>query len=565
MRRLFSLLLLVFVFAGPTWADNDDSFAARAESMLDSVYPADGPGAAVFVSRAGEPLLDAAFGLANVELDVPLQTDHVFRLASVTKQYAAATLLSLIEAGELALDDPLSEVLPGFPVGEVTIAQLLNHTSGIRSYTSIPGYMDSDRVRADLTTEELVAVFADEPVDFKPGERFAYNNSGYVLVGAVIEAVTGQPWNEVLRERLLLPNGIEQTDVWSDTDIVPGRVEGYSGPPDQLERAPFLSMTQPHAAGALMATAADVDLWQRKLHGGDILGDALYQRMIRPEGAAVDTDFGFDYGYGIVAATWFGQRALHHGGGIFGFSTHALYLPDEKLSVVVLSNRIGPGSGWGPEDVALRLAGLATGRAYPLEVPEEPRSEAQLLALQGTYEIADNVVRTLKLEDGVLISQRGGGPRFTVRPIAGDRLKFDQSLSWFSVDRNEAGEVLAVSLHSGWGEAPERAEKISDEVQARQSVDVPAEQLERLAGQYELMPNFIMTVRVTEGQLEVQATGQPSLVLQAESSTRFFNTQVGADIAFDLPETGSATGLTLFQGGREMPAPRVELQPTDSE
>lgn len=551
MFRAVSAVFLgaAMAFVSPTHAD--EAFAERAVEVLQSVYSSDAPGAVVVVSRDGEVIIEHGVGMADLELGVALHPDHVFRLASVTKQYSAAGLLKLVEEGRVSLDDPLSKYLPDFPVGDVTIAQLLNHTSGIKSYTGIEGYMTSDRIRADLDTDELIAVFADEPVDFPPGEKYAYNNSGYVLVGAVIEAVTDQPWNEYLREELLLPQGIENTDAYGDDEIVPGRVEGYDGTPDDIKRTSFLSMTQPHAAGALMATAADVDRWQVALHTGEILGEDLYARMTTPEGAAAEED----YGFGIASGTWFGQPALTHGGGIFGFVTHALYLPEERLSVVVLSNRAIP--GWGPQDVALRLAGLATGRSYPIEAPRVDWTDDESLALQGTYRIDDEENRTIRFEEGTLISQRVGGPEFEVYPVEGDRLAFEQSLSWFSIERDESGAVAAVALHNAWGGEPERAERISDEVQVREGVDVPVEQLERLVGRYELQPGFVMTVRIKDGGLEIQATGQPAIPVEAESATRFFSNRVGADIEFHLPEAGPAESLTLFQRGQELPAPRI--------
>jgi len=554
MIRITAFLVALTMLSVSIFALAQDDFAQRASDMLDTIYSSDEPGAAVVVSRDGEVLLERGFGLADVELNVGMDPDHVFRLASVTKQFAAAAMMALIEEGRVALDDPISKFLPEFPVGAVTVEQLLNHTSGIKSYTSIVGYMDSARIRADLDTDGLIAVFANEPVDFAPGERWAYNNSGYVLVGAVIEAVTETPWHTYLRDRLLVPNGIDRIDAYSDSAIVPGRVEGYAGPADDPERASFLSMTQPHAAGALMGTAADVDRWQQALHNGQLIGTEAYQQMITPRGAAADQN----YGFGIGALEWFGQLALTHGGGINGFATHALYLPEEKLSVVVLSNRAG--SGWRPGDVALRLAGLAIDHSYPIEqMPVEWTSD-QLFDVQGTYRINDREVRTLRVEDGQLISQRNGGAEFTVYPISNDQLAFESSLSTFFIERNEAKETVAVALQNEWGHAPERAGKISDDVQTRLAVVVPAAQLERLVGRYELQPGFVLEVRVTDESLEVQATGQPAVGMQAESPTRFYNRQVGAIIEFDLPETGPASGLTLHQGGQAMPAPRMKVE-----
>ena len=553
--------LLAFVLAFSTLplhaAPESDSITAASE-MLASIYTNETPGAVAVVSRDGEVLLNAAVGMADLELDVAMQPDHVLRLASVTKQYAAAAMLALVEEGRVSLDDPISKFLPDYPVGEVTVRQLLNHTSGIRSYTSIPDYMTSERIRKHLTTDELVAVFADEPVDFAPGERWSYNNSGYVLVGAILEAVTGKPWNAFLRERLLEPAGIESTDAYPDAEIVAGRVPGYSGPAEDPENAEYLSMTQPHAAGALMSTALDVDRWQRALHGGEILGEAMYRAMITPVDAAASENDGPDYGFGIGVGEWFGHPVMRHGGGIHGFTTYALWLPEEQLSVVVLTNRAGP--GWSAEDVALRLTGLATGRPYAVDQDPIDLSEEELAEFHGTYRIDEETVRTIRYEDGALISQRAGGTEFRLVPVEGDRLAFERSVSWFGVERGEDGSVRAVALHQGWGGEPERAEKISEEVVSREPVEVPVDQLERLVGRYELMPNFILDVRVADGGLEIQATGQPAVEMLAESPVKFYNTDIGAEIVFELPETGPASSLTLYQGGQQMPAPRVETE-----
>lgn len=556
MNRMVAGLLGLALVISPCWADAKEDFAREAVEMLESVYSDETPGAVVVVSRDGEVLFNRAFGMADLELGVPMAPDHILQLASVTKQYTAAAILALVEDGELALDDPLSKFLPEFPVGEVTVHQLLNHTSGIKSYTSIEGYMSSERIRKDLETDELVAVFADEPVDFEPGEDWAYNNSGYVLLGAIIEEVSGQPWNAFIRERLLEPLGIESTDAYADSEILPGRVPGYAGPAEAPERAGFLSMTQPHAAGALMSTALDVDRWQRALHGGQVLDDALYARMIDPEAVTEEAVGDHDYGYGLILGEWLEQPVIYHGGGINGFATMVFWLPEAKLSIVLLTNRAGP--GWSNVDMALRLAGLAMDHPYPVELQPATLSVDELAAYQGTYRIDEDTVRTLRVEDGKLISQHQSGPEFTVIPVEGDRLAFEQSLSWFAVERDASGAIEAVSLHQGWGGEPDRAERISDEVVLREAIDVPEAELQRLVGSYELQPGFILTVRVVDGGLEIQGTNQPAIAFQAESPTRFYSTQVGADIEFDLSETGPATALTLYQGGQEMPAPRLD-------
>lgn len=558
MKGIAWVALVAALLASSVRAQPDDDFSERARNMLASLYTDATPGAVAVVSLDGEVVFNEAFGMASLELGLAMETDHVLRLASVTKQYAAATILALVEDGELALDDPLSKFLPDFPVGEVTVHQLLNHTSGIKSYTDIAGYMSSERIRKDLSSEELVAVFADEPVDFAPGEKWAYNNSGYVLLGVIIEQVTGKPWNDFLRQRLLEPLGIDSTDAYPDSRIVIGRVPGYSGPADEPYNASYVSMTQPHAAGALMSNALDVDRWQRALHGGEVLGEAMYARMTEADEVSRDARGSHDYGYGLMLGEWMGRPVIHHGGGINGFTSFALWLPEEKLSVVVLTNRAGPGLL--AEDSALRLTALATGETYPADRPAVELTPDELTQFHGTYRIDEETVRTLRVEDGRLLSQRQGGRSFELVPVEGDQLAFSDSLSWFAVERDGQGQVLAIELHQAWGDEPERAERISNEVATRQAVDLAVEKLERLVGRYELQPGFVLSVRVVDAALVIQATGQPPIGVQAESETRFFNEEIGADIVFELPDSGPATRLTLHQGGQAMPAPRIKAE-----
>ena len=251
---------------------------------------------------------------------MPLKPGDVFRIGSVTKQFAAAGLLTLVDAGKVSLDDPLSKFLPDYPnAANITVEQLLNHTSGIKSYTDIPGVMDGP-IQRDLTTAQLVDNFKDETPAFAPGEAWAYNNSGYVLVGAVIEAASGQPWHDYLEQVLFKPLGMKDTGYGADPEAIAHQVKGYTTG-DQAPAAPLnLSMTQPHAAGALVSTVDDLARWNRALHEGRVLKPDTYARMITPTGKAKDVG----YAYGFQTSSVRGAPTLQHGGGIPGFTS----LPD---------------------------------------------------------------------------------------------------------------------------------------------------------------------------------------------------------------------------------------------
>lgn len=354
---LATLLVLVAV-TRPALAAPPDANTLRPplEQLLATRVPAAGPGVVVLVARRDAVLFRGARGMASIELGVPMTPEHVLRIGSVTKQFAAATLLKLVDEGRAQLADPLSKYLPAFPNGnQITLAQLLNHTSGVKTYTGIPGYI-AGPARRDLSTAELVSEIGRLPVDFAPGATYAYNNSSYVLVGAVIEAITRRPWHAQVA-MLLQPLGITHT-TWDDPGVViPGMAQGYSINARGLPARPLmLSMTQPHAAGALVSSADDLWRWNLALHNGQVLSAEGYRRMTTPEGAAAQ---GRGYGYGLMAGLLGGQAVLWHNGGIPGFTSALIWLPQDQLTVVVLRNSDSPEIN--PAQLAREIAALALG------------------------------------------------------------------------------------------------------------------------------------------------------------------------------------------------------------
>lgn len=520
--------------------------AQHAQAMLERIYPdASAPGAALLVARGDDVLFRGARGAASVELGVPLDAGHVFRLASVTKQFAAAGVLRLVDEGKVSLDDPLSRFLPDYPNGEaVSVRQLLNHTSGIKSYTGIAGHMQSG-IRQDLDTQALVEVFKDQPNDFKPGEGYAYNNSGYVLVGAVIEAASGKPWHQYLEEAFFAPLGMHDTHWGDDAALIPRQVRGYSADGEQLRSPQVLSMTQPHAAGALVSSVDDLLTWNRALHEGRLLKPASYRAMTTPEGKAADDGYGYGIGVGRIR----GQMALQHGGGIFGFSTFLLYLPERDVTVAMLQNSDArPGMEVG--DLARMLAAHAVGKPYPQPIPVEV-DPAVLKSVEGVYRIDKDAARVLRVVDSKLTSQRTGSDPFVLIPIGADEFLFKDSLTRMTIERDASGRAMAMLFQpDGDGESQRVARTDEPLPPQRARVQLDAAALQRVSGSY-VGAAGTMRVFVDEDQLMAQLTGQPPLELFAESAHVFYPTAVAATVEFS-PGDGPAKALTLKQGGGEM-------------
>jgi D-alanyl-D-alanine carboxypeptidase len=376
---------------------------AILDETLARAYPAGGPGAAVIAVRNGETIFRKGFGLANLELGVPIEPEMVFRIGSVTKQFTAVSVLMLMEQGKLALDDPLTRFLPDYPMQPhtITVEHLLTHTSGIQSYTSMPAW--PPLWRKDFTLKELIDFFKDQPMQFAPGTRWSYNNSAYCLLGAVIEQAGGQTYEAFLRERIFEPLGMRQT-CYDHTDaIIPRRAPGYTKSPNGFINAPYLSMTQPHAAGALASTVDDLAKWDAALYDGTLLRPETLARAFTP--FRLNDGTSTSYGYGWSISQYDGLATIEHGGGINGFTCHALRIPSERVFVAVLTNC--DSHTIDPEFAAVQVAGHVLGRPW-----HEPRPIALgaevLQALAGVYRMEDGGDEiTVKVEDAGLCAQLG--------------------------------------------------------------------------------------------------------------------------------------------------------------
>jgi D-alanyl-D-alanine carboxypeptidase len=288
---------------------------------------------AVSVAKDGKPVLRKGYGLANAEWDIPNTPDTKFRIGSITKQFTAVAILQLVEQGKLKLDDPIARHYDGAPAAweKVTIHHLLNHTSGIPSYTNIKGFFQSSGSRNPLTSAEIVKITQDKPLEFEPGSQYNYNDSAFVLLGHLVEKLSGMKYDAYLREKILTPAGLTDTGYdWTGT-VLRKRASGYS--PDGTNTT-YLDMTLPHGAGAMYSTVDDMVQWDRALIAGKLIGKESWTKMTTPGRS--------NYGYGLIIKTIAGHNSQSHGGGINGFNTHFMRFPDDGVVIAVFSNVNGP-------------------------------------------------------------------------------------------------------------------------------------------------------------------------------------------------------------------------------
>ena len=528
-------------------ADTPDKAAVtrHAEQLLADTYPADGPGAAVLVARGDEVLYRGARGMADIAAGTPLSADDVFRIGSITKQFAAAGLLTLVEAGKVALSDPLSKYVADYPNGDdITVLQLLNHTSGVKSFTDIPGRMEEPATR-DMTTAELVDSFKNEAPDFAPGQDWHYNNSGYALVGAVIEAASGMAWHDYLEQVLFAPLGLDDTGYGVDPELVAEQAHGYTFTDGKPVEAMAISMTQPHAAGALVSSVDDLLKWDRALHEGKVLQTDTYRQMITPVGKASDEK----YGFGLVMGTLRGRARISHEGGIHGFSTQLIYLPDSDITVVVLQNSdtAVPGKP-GVGVLATRLGAFALGEPFPDASPVAVDAAA-LQAAEGVYRIDGKSTRVLRVVDDKLTVQRTGGPRSLLVPIGKGEFLYENSLTRIKLLRDADGAVTGMHIYQEGESPPQLTPRTDESLPAeRKTITLPHTALERVVGIYASGP-MELKIFLDGEQRKAQLSGQPAFEIFAESATRFFLTVVDATLEFAAGNTSPAW-VTLHQAGQ---------------
>jgi len=343
---LFVALLLACSLASIPAAQGDE-LADKLTEYMAKTAKNDGFSGTVLVAKEGKPLWREAYGKANYEWDVPNTIDTRFRLGSITKQFTAMAIMILAERGKLSVQDPISKHLADSPKAwePITIRQLLTHTSGIPSYTSFPQMM-TRTVRLPATIDEVIATFKDKELDFQPGDKFTYSNSGYIVLGKIIERVSGTDYETFLRQNVFQPLEMNDSGYDHNSAILPRRAAGHVRMLNLIGNAPYIDMTWPHAAGALYSTVDDLARWDQALSAGKLVGPESYKEMFTPERSS--------YAFGWFVRTRDGHKEIGHGGGIHGFSSSILRYPDDKLCVVVLNNVVPTRT----EQIGRDLAGI---------------------------------------------------------------------------------------------------------------------------------------------------------------------------------------------------------------
>ena len=525
--------------------------AADFDKILSTQFKSDGPGCAAIVAYKGEIIYKKAFGLANIENAVPMKPDMIFRIGSITKQFTAIAILRLMEQGKLDLQDELTKYIPDYPVNgkKITIEHLLTHTSGIKSYTGMEEF-DATVQGKDMKVDELITFFKNKPMDFDPGTNWRYNNSGYVLLGAVIEKITGKPYGEYIEETIFKPLGMKNSLYGSNSKIIPNRASGYDPGKSGIQNASYLSMTLPYAAGSLMSSVEDLYKWNRALRSNQLVKKETLEKAFT--GYKLQTGRNTHYGYGWSIGDIGNHRVIEHSGGIPGYLSDALYAPEDDIFIAVLSNCTCNA----PDGTLQKMTASVLG--VPLDYKAIAVDSTVLKQYIGVFESENGDTRVISSEGNQLFSQRKGGSRFKIAAYEKDKFFFESSSSLIRFAKDGSGKITGLEFKSGitpyeyWKKVDKESTVSSKEIKIDEKI------LKSYVGVYEISPNFSIVVSVKDGALKAQATGQAEFDLYAESETRFFLKVVEVQMDFVKDGQGKVTHLVLHQGGQDVKANKVK-------
>ncbi len=311
------------------------SLEEKIDSILEIKFKSEIPGGAFLVAKGGKAIYRKAFGMANLELNVPLSVESVFEIGSLTKQFTAISILLLAQEGKLSLKDEITRFIPDYPThGKIiTIHHLLTHTSGIKSFTSVKGLNDISK--ENLSPLELIDFFKNELMDFDPGEQFKYNNSGYIILGHIVEMVSSQSYADYVEENIFQKIGMNTSYYASHTDVIPNRAYGYHEKNIFVNKK-YISYSIPYSSGALMSTIDDMLNWQNALKNNELLDQQTIDKVFT--NYTLNNGDQINYGYGWHLKEIEGYPSWEHGGHIFGFKSMSVYIPEEDIYVIGLTN-----------------------------------------------------------------------------------------------------------------------------------------------------------------------------------------------------------------------------------
>ena len=571
------ILFLVFI--------SNMSFAQTKVEQIEellSIYEEYGKfNGSVLVSDQGKVIYKKGFGMANMEWDIPNQPNTKHRLGSITKQFTAMLILQLVAEGKLDLQAPITTYLPDYPKASgdiITSHHLLTHTSGIPNYTSFPKFRE-DESRNPYTPEAFVKKFDEKALDFTPGEKFSYSNSGYFLLGVIAEKLSGKSYEKLLHEKIFTPLKMNNTGYDNHGDILKNRATGYRKQGKDYRNSAYLDMTIPYAAGSMYSTVEDLYLWDQALYTTTLLPKkymSMYFEPYIPAFGSAQYAYGWGVGYEKIGSSTDSIYAIGHGGGINGFNTNISRTTSNKSMIVLLNN-----TGGAPlNEMTRAIRGIMHGTTY--DMPKKSVADAIWAVIEGKgIDAGIAHYNSIKDAEGYVLSEREMNV-IGYQLMASDKFEAASRVFQLNVDAfptssntyDSLGESFmklgekdiaiknyrkSVELNPNNQGGIDALKKLGDDVSDLvKEVKVSNAVLETYIGKYELAPGFILEVTREGNQLKTQATGQSIVDIFPKSENEFYLKVVNAQLVFNKNNAGDIDSVTLFQGGSEMKGKRID-------
>ena len=446
-----TIFLLLFLCLPSIWAAETPS--EKADALLAGLVETNDPGLAVLVAQGGKILFEKGYGLADLEHAVPVIPQTAFRIASITKQFTASAVLKLQEQVKLSIDDKLSKYIPDFPRGdEVTLRQLLTHTSGIHNYNDDPEFFDP---ATNDTTEAIIETMKKEPYNFDPGTKWSYDNSGYVLLGYIVEKVSGQGYGDFLRENFFQPLGMTNTGVYHAQLGLPHEAMGYRLGTNGFERVNW-DPSWFGGAGALYSTVEDLYRWNEGIFNGRVLDPASLQAAFTPAKMSIYevANSGAGGGFGWLVTRHRGLREIMHGGSVPGFRSWLRRGPEEKFTVAILANSRPGRTNAIPQELTQQLVDIfLADKLTPLPSVNTNVSPKAYAALTGRYELGGQIV-TISRRGPHLFVQYAGAPEAEIFPQSDTQFFLKGGNAQITFVKDESGNAVKLLYHDDIGLAP---------------------------------------------------------------------------------------------------------------
>ncbi len=507
----------------------------------------------VLVAQKGTILLQKGYGYKNVAKKEMDDGNTIYQIGSITKQFTSALILRLQEKKILSIHDKLSKYFPELSFADsVTIEHLLTHTSGIFNYTNNADFMKTEAVKP-ATQEKILALFKDKPLEFQPGSKFNYSNSGYMLLGYIIEKVTRKPYEKLIHEMIFAPLHMNHSGfdfvALSSLDKATGyfSLSSTSNMP-----APVVDSSASFAAGAIYTTVGDLYKWDRSLYTEKIISKASLKDAYTPRKEK--------YGFGWVIDSAYGKQVYSHGGGIFGFSTNIFRDPEEDICIILFDNK---GDG-GLEKISDALNAVLHKKPYeiPSEIKEIVMDSLVLKQYVGEYQLAPEFIITITFENGRLMAAATGQGKAEMFAQKENFFFLKVADIQFEFTKDADGKTDKLILHQNGQDTPAKKINTTDspkeKSKERVAILVDANVLKQYVGEYELAPNFMLAITLEDGKLMAQATGQGKNEMFAEKDNFFFLKVVDAEVEFTKDVNGKTDKLILHQNGRDMPARKIK-------